>query len=187
MGHAVIHAQNHRSKKSNNTTTQRCRVCGSYSPPSPPPPPLLSAPLSPGLSVLVIFSLFAARRPRRLSTRLSAVIQSAVTGRALPDARLEMGWAGWSWGVCVWRVSDSIEMHCGSPASLRVGCESRATRPPRRSGTEAPLHPTVAQTCSLMSSRFDSADNLRHYFLHTLFPVVPPRQTRICAPSGCDS
>lgn len=161
--------------------------CVGASRPSPPPSLPLSSPLPPGLSVLVIFSLFAARRPRRLSTRLSAVIQSAVTGRALPDARLEMGWAGGSWEVGVWRVSDSIEMHRGSPASLRVGCESRAARPPRRSGTEAPLHPTVAQTCSLTSSRFDSADNLRHYFLHTLFPAVPPRQTSVCAPSGCDS
>lgn len=158
-------------------------------PPPPPPPSFPSPPPSPsGLSVLVIFSLFAARRPRRLSTRLSAVIQSAVTWRALPDARLEMGWVGGGGGEG--RAGASVtQLRCIVGRRLRSGLAASRGRHgrPRRSGTEAPLHPTVAQTCSLMSSRFDSADNLRHYFLHTLVPVVPPRQTTVCAPSGCDS
>lgn len=135
MGHTVIHAQSHCSKKGQqyDTNTEETRtVC--------PPPHYYFLPLLPlpPLSVLVIFIPFAARRPRHLSTRLNAVIQSAVTGRVLPDARLEMSWAertGGGVGGGYWRVSDSIEMHRGSSASLWLGCE---TQPPRRSGTEAP-------------------------------------------------
>lgn len=57
-----------------------------------PPSVPVSRPVSrPSLSVLVIFILFAARRPHHLSTRLSTVILSALTRRVLPDARLEMG------------------------------------------------------------------------------------------------
>lgn len=65
----------------------------------------------------------------------------------------------------------------------------RVDQEPRRPHPtlQIPFHPIVAQTCSLTSSQCDSVDNLRHYFLHTLFPVVPPRQTSLCAPSRCDS
>lgn len=43
------------------------------------------------------------------------------------------------------------------------------------------------QTCSLMSTRRDSEENLQHYFLHTLFPVVLRCQTSVCIQSSCDS
>lgn len=43
------------------------------------------------------------------------------------------------------------------------------------------------QTCSLMSTRRDSEDNLQYYFLHTLFSVVLCCQARICIHSSCDS
>lgn len=45
----------------------------------------------------------------------------------------------------------------------------------------------LIQTCSLMSTWCDSEDNLQHYFLHTLFPVVLRCQTSNCIQSSCDS
>lgn len=54
-------------------------------------PPSLSLSRYLPLSLSVIFILFAAQRPHHLSTRLCAVILSALTRRVLPDAHLEMG------------------------------------------------------------------------------------------------
>lgn len=91
--------QNHCSKNKN-TTAWRC-VWELYKP-AQCLLPSLSLTLYCPLSLSFIFILFAARRPYRSSTRLSAVILFALTRRVLPDAHLEMGEG------C---ISDSSEMH----------------------------------------------------------------------------
>lgn len=136
--------------------------------------PSLSLTLYCPLSLSFIFILFAAQRPYRSSTRLSAVILSALTRRVLPDAHLEMGEG------C---ISDSSEMHLRMLVLLWVAAFV-GDMAPASIRIEAVF--LLIQMCSLMSNQCDSKDNLQHYFLHTLFLVMPCCQTSICFQSSCD-
>lgn len=84
--------------------------------------------------------------------------------------------------------ASATQLRCTRGRPRRFGSTAER-RPPRRSGKHGPpcappSRAIVGPTCSLKTRR---CDKLRHYFLQTVFPVVPPCQTSVGAPSRCDS
>lgn len=126
------------------------------------------------LSLLVIFILFAAQRPHHLSTRLSShPICLDKEGPARRSFGNGLGLHQW----LNWDASEDVSLALG-----RHGCGWRG-----HSFNQNGDGFLFVQTCSLMSTRRDSEDNLQYYFRHTLSPVVLCCQTTICFPRSCGS
>lgn len=111
------------------------------------PPTLLTSPLPPSLVCLGHFHSVCSPTP---SPFVHATQRRHPIGRDSESLarRLfgnELGGEDGGGGRGAQRVSDSIEMHRGSSAWLRLGCE---TQPPRPSGTEASTHHLEPQCCT---------------------------------------